>query len=53
MFLLGSKDVEMTVYGFAVRLVLLAAILAVFVLSIRLRRAAGARLSTARFRACV
>lgn len=41
MFLLGSKDVEMTVYGFAVRLVLLAAILAVFVLNIRLRRASA------------
>ncbi|MEO8884284.1 MAG: hypothetical protein ABI377_12870 [Devosia sp.] len=42
LFLLGSKDVEMTTLGFAVRLVLLAAILAIFVLGIRVRRAAAA-----------
>ncbi len=40
MFLVGSKDVQMTVFGFGLRLVMLAAILALFVLSIRLRRAA-------------
>ena len=40
MFLLGSKDVQMTVFGFGLRLVMLAAILALFVLSLRLRRAA-------------
>ena len=40
MFLFGSKDVQMTVFGFGVRLVLLAAILAIFVLGVRLRRAA-------------
>lgn len=42
LFLFGSKDVQMTVIGFAVRLILLAAVLAVFVLSIRMRRAAAA-----------
>ena len=40
MFLVGSKDVQMTVFGFGLRLVMLAAILALFVLSLRLRRAA-------------
>jgi len=40
MFLLGNKDVQMTAFGFGVRVVLLAAILAIFVLGIRLRRAA-------------
>jgi hypothetical protein len=42
MFLLGSKDVQMTVLGFGVRLVLLAAVLAIFVLGFRMRRAAAA-----------
>ena len=42
MYLLGSKDVQMTALGFGVRLVLLAAILAIFVLGFRLRRAAAA-----------
>ena len=42
MFMFGSKDVQMTVIGFGVRLVLLAAILAIFVLSLRMRRAAAA-----------
>lgn len=42
MFLLGSKDIQMTVLGFGVRLVLLAAILAIFVLGFRMRRAAAA-----------
>lgn len=40
MFMFGSRDVEMTVFGFGVRLVLLAAIVALFVLGIRTRRAA-------------
>jgi len=43
LFLFGSKDVQMTVVGFGVRLILLAAVLAVFVLGIRMRRAAAAR----------
>jgi hypothetical protein len=42
MFLFGSKDVQLTTLGFGIRLVLLAAILALFVLGIRLRRAAAA-----------
>ena len=42
LFLFGSKDIQMTTLGFAVRLVLLAAILAIFVLGIRVRRAAAA-----------
>jgi hypothetical protein len=42
LYLLGSKDVEMTPLGFAVRLILLAAILAIFILGIRIRRAAAA-----------
>jgi hypothetical protein len=42
LFLFGSKDVEMTVFGFGLRLVLLAAIIAIFVLTWRLRRAAAA-----------
>jgi len=42
MFLFGSSNVEMTIYGFAVRLVLLASILAIVVLNIRIRRAAAA-----------
>ncbi|MDR3471726.1 MAG: DUF6163 family protein [Devosia sp.] len=42
MFLLGSKDVQITVLGFGVRLVLLAAVLAIFVLGFRMRRAAAA-----------
>jgi hypothetical protein len=42
MFLLGSKDVQMTLLGFGVRLVLLAAVVAIFVLGIRMRRAAAA-----------
>ena len=42
LFLFGSKDVEMTVLGFGLRLVLLAAIVAIFVLNLRLRRAAAA-----------
>lgn len=42
MFLFGNHDVEMTIYGFAVRLVLLASIIAILVLNIRLHRAAAA-----------
>ena len=39
LFLLGNRDVEMNGLGFAVRLVLLTAIILVFVLSWRVRRA--------------
>lgn len=42
MFVFGSHDVEMTVYGFALRLALLVAIVAIVVLSIRIRRAVAA-----------
>jgi hypothetical protein len=38
LFLLGSRDVQMDAVGFAVRLVLLTAIVLVFVLSWRVRR---------------
>ena len=38
LFLLGNRDVQMGGFGFAVRLVLLAAILLVFVLAWRVRR---------------
>ena len=37
MYLLGSKDVQMSALGFAIRLVLLVSIVVVFVLSIRMR----------------
>ena len=40
--LLGSPDVRMSAFGFAVRIVLLASILIIFVLSIRLSRARAA-----------
>lgn len=39
MYLLGSPDVRMTAFGFAVRLVLLASILIIFVIGIRVSRA--------------
>ena len=39
MFLLGNRDVQMSAIGFVVRLVLLTAIVLVFVLSWRVRRA--------------
>jgi hypothetical protein len=42
MYLFGNKDEQMSVFGFGVRLVLLAAILAVFVLGFLMRRAAAA-----------
>lgn len=42
LFLAGSADVQMTIYGFGVRLVLLAAIVAVLVLGVRIRLAAAA-----------
>lgn len=42
LYLLGNPDIRMTAFGFAVRLVLLAAILLIFVLSIRLSRARAA-----------
>ncbi|MGN6157174.1 MAG: DUF6163 family protein [Devosia sp.] len=40
MYLLGSKDVQMSALGFAIRLVLLVSIVVVFVLSIRMRERA-------------
>ena len=40
MYLFGNRDVQMTALGFAVRLVLLVAILVVFVLSLRFRERA-------------
>ena len=39
LYLLGNRDVQMSAFGFAVRLVLLTTILVVFVLSWRIRRA--------------
>jgi hypothetical protein len=42
LYLLGNPDVRMSSLGFAVRLVLLASILIIFVLSIRLDRARSA-----------
>jgi len=42
LYLLGNPDVRMTAVGFAVRLVLLASIIIIFVLSIRLKRARAA-----------
>ena len=39
LYLLGNADVRMSALGFAVRLVLLASILIIFILSIRLERA--------------
>jgi hypothetical protein len=38
MFLLGSKDVQMSTFGFGVRLVLLIAILLIFILGIKWQR---------------
>ena len=40
LFLTGNPDVRMTIYGFGIRLVLLAAILSLFVFRWRARRAA-------------
>lgn len=42
LYLMGNPDVRMTAFGFAVRLVLLASIIIIFVLSIRLKRARAA-----------
>lgn len=42
LYLLGNPDVRMSAVGFAVRLVLLASIIIIFVLSIRLSRARAA-----------
>ena len=42
MYMLGSRDVQMSALGFAVRLVLLTSIIIIFVLSIRLKRARNA-----------
>ncbi|WP_421760252.1 hypothetical protein [Devosia sp.] len=39
MYVLGSKDVQISPFGFAVRVVLVASITALFVLSLRMRRA--------------
>jgi uncharacterized membrane protein (DUF2068 family) len=39
LYLLGNPDVHMSAFGFAVRLVLLASIVVIFVLSIRIERA--------------
>lgn len=39
LYLAGSRDVQMSAFGFAVRLVLLASIALIFVLGLRLRRA--------------
>lgn len=38
MYLVGNRDVQMTAFGFAVRVVLLASLLLIFVLGLRLRR---------------
>jgi uncharacterized membrane protein (DUF2068 family) len=42
MYLAGNPDIRMSAFGFAVRVVLLASILVIFVLSIRLDRARAA-----------
>jgi hypothetical protein len=42
LYLMGNPDVRMTAFGFAIRGVLLASILIIFVLSIRLNRASAA-----------
>mgnify|MGYP001069539633 CR=1 FL=1 len=42
LYLLGNAEVQMSAIGFAVRLVLLASIIIIFVLSIRLNRARAA-----------
>jgi len=42
MFLLGNKDVSMSALAFGLRVVLLAAVIALFVLNLRIRRAAAA-----------
>lgn len=39
LYLMGSQDVQMTAFGFAVRLVLLVSIILIFFLGLRLRRA--------------
>ena len=39
LYLLGSRDVQMSAFGFAVRLVLVVSILIIFLLSLRMRRA--------------
>ena len=42
LYLMGNSDVRMTAFGFGVRLVLLAAIVLIFILSIRISRARAA-----------
>ena len=42
LYVIGNADVRMSAIGFAVRLVLLAAILVIFILGVRLRRARAA-----------
>lgn len=39
LYLMGSRDVQMSAFGFAVRLVLLVSIVLIFILGLRLRRA--------------
>ena len=39
LYLLGSRDVQMSAFGFAVRLVLVVSILIIFLMSLRMRRA--------------
>jgi hypothetical protein len=39
LYLAGSPDVQMSAFGFAVRLLLLASLVVIFVLNLRLRRA--------------
>lgn len=39
LYLMGNPDIEMSAVGFAIRLVLLASIIIIFVLGIRIRRA--------------
>lgn len=41
MYVMGNRDIQMSMLGFAVRLVLLASIILVFVLSFRLRQRAN------------
>ena len=42
LYLMGNSDVRMTAFGFGVRLVMLAAIVLIFILSIRISRARAA-----------
>lgn len=42
MFVIGSRDVQMTWFGFGLRILLLAAVVALVVISVRMRHAAAA-----------